>query len=105
MPKFEHHIFVCTNQRPPENPRGCCDPEGLGTLQLAFKKELAVRGLKGAVRANKAGCLDQCDRGPTVVIYPEGCWYGGVKIEDVPEIIESHIINGVPVERLKMREE
>ncbi len=105
MPKFEHHIFICTNQRSPENPRGCCDPEGLSELQLAFKQELAARGLKGAVRANKAGCLDQCEQGPTVVVYPEGIWYGGVRKEDVAEIVESHIISGVPVERLKMRDE
>jgi (2Fe-2S) ferredoxin len=104
MPKFEHHIFICTNKRPPENPRGCCDPEGLGELQLAFKQELAARGLKGTVRANKAGCLDQCERGPTVVVYPEGVWYGGVSRNDVAEIVESHLVSGVPVERLKLKD-
>ncbi len=100
MAIFEHHIFICTNQRPPENPRGCCDPGGLGDLQLLFKRELANRGLKGIVRANRSGCLDQCEHGPTVVIYPEGVWYGGVKPDDVIEIIESHIINKTPVRRL-----
>jgi (2Fe-2S) ferredoxin len=105
MPEYKHHIFICTNRRPPENPRGCCDPEGLGGLQLAFKRELAARGLKGSVRANKAGCLDQCEHGPTVVVYPEGVWYGGVRAEDVTEIVESHIINGIPVDRLRMRDE
>jgi (2Fe-2S) ferredoxin len=105
MPKFEHHIFICTNQRPPENPRGCCDPAGLGQLQLEFKKELAARGLKGAIRANKAGCLDQCEHGPTVVVYPEAVWYGGVTAADVPEIIESHLVNGIPVARLQLRDE
>jgi len=105
MPKFEHHIFICTNQRPPENPRGCCDPAGLGQLQLLFKKELAARGIKGKIRANKAGCLDQCEHGPTVVVYPDAVWYSGVTADDVPEIVESHLINGVPVARLQMREE
>ncbi len=100
MARFEHHIFICTNQRPPVNPRGCCDPEGLGGLQLVFKQELAARGLKAAVRANRAGCLDQCEHGPTVVIYPEAVWYGGVRPEDVAEIIESHIIKKIPVTRL-----
>jgi (2Fe-2S) ferredoxin len=104
MPRFEQHIFICTNRRPPENPRGCCDPEGLGALQLVFKKELAARGLKAGIRANKAGCLDQCEHGPTVVIYPEAVWYGGVQAEDVPEIIESHIIKGEPVARLRLAE-
>lgn len=102
MAKFEYHIFVCTNQRAPDNPRGCCDPEGLGNLQLLFKKELAARGLKATVRANRSGCLDQCEHGPTVVIYPESVWYGGVKPEDVTEIIESHIINKTPVTRLML---
>lgn len=105
MPKFEHHIFICNNKRPPENPRGCCDPEGLGSLQLQFKKELASRGLKTSVRANKAGCLDQCEHGPTVVVYPEGVWYGGVRPEDVAEIVESHIVNHRPVARLRLKEE
>ncbi len=100
MAKFERHIFICTNQRAAENPRGCCDAEGLGSLQLAFKKELSARGLKARVRANKAGCLDQCEHGPTVVVYPEGVWYGWVKPEDVLEIIEQHIINNSPVARL-----
>jgi (2Fe-2S) ferredoxin len=104
MPKFEHHIFICTNQRPPENPRGGCDPAGLGQLQLQFKKELAARGLKGKIRANKAGCLDQCEHGPTVVVYPEAIWYGGVTATDVSEIVESHLVNGLPVARLRMHE-
>ncbi len=105
MPKFERHIFVCTNQRPAENPRGCCDAEGLGSLQLLFKKELAARGLKNVVRANRAGCLDQCEHGPTVVVYPEAVWYGNVKSEDVSEIVESHIINNTPVARLQLADE
>ncbi len=105
MPKFSHHIFVCTNQRSPENPRGCCDATGLGTLQLQFKQELSKRGLKGEVRANKAGCLDQCEHGPTVVIYPEAVWYGGVTAADIPEIIESHIIHGKPVTRLQLADD
>ncbi|MEK7833175.1 MAG: (2Fe-2S) ferredoxin domain-containing protein [Acidobacteriota bacterium] len=102
MPNFDQHIFVCTNQRPPENPRGSCDPDGLGGLQLLFKQELAARGLKTSVRANRAGCLDQCEHGPTVVIYPEAVWYGGVTAADVPEIVESHIVNQVPVARLRL---
>ena len=102
MSKFEYHIFIFANQRPAGNPRGCCDPEGLATLQLAFKKELSSRGLKETVRANKAGCLDQCEHGPTVVVYPEGVWYGGVKAEDVAEIVESHIMNDAPVARLML---
>jgi (2Fe-2S) ferredoxin len=70
----------------------------------AMKKEIKQRGLRGLVRANQSGCLDACAFGPSVVVYPEGVWYGGVTVEDVPEIIESHIINGKPVERLLIRD-
>jgi (2Fe-2S) ferredoxin len=102
MPNFQHHVFVCTNQRPAENPRGCCDAEGLGSLQIQWKRELAARGLKGEVRANRAGCLDQCEHGPTVVIYPEGVWYGRVTPADIPEIIEQHLVGGTPLARLQL---
>ena len=101
MPKFERHIFVCANQRDAGHPRGCCDPTGEAVLQKIFKKKLSEHGIRGdIVRANKAGCLEQCEHGPTVVVYPDAVWYGGVGESDVDEIIESHIIGGTPVERL-----
>jgi (2Fe-2S) ferredoxin len=104
MPKFEKHIFICMNQREPGHARGCCDPTGQGELQRLFKTKLAQRGLK-LVRANKSGCLDQCELGPTVVVYPDGVFYGGVQPQDVDEIIESHILDGQPVERLRIPDE
>jgi|SRR6476646_8224134 (2Fe-2S) ferredoxin len=100
MPKFESHIFICCNQRPEGHPRGCCDPVGQAGLQLLFKQKLAARGLKGRVRANKAGCLDQCEHGPNLVVYPDGIWYSHVTPADVDEIIDSHIVGGKPVDRL-----
>ena len=103
MPKFEHHIFVCTNQREAGHPRGSCDPNGSGELHQLFKKGVAVRGLKGKVRANKAGCLDQCEHGPNVVIYPEAVWYGHVTPADVDEILNS--LGGKPLERLVIADE
>ena len=102
MARFERHVFVCTNQRPADSPRGCCDPAGKRALQSLFKSALAKRGLKATVRANAAGCLDQCEHGPTVVVYPEAVWYGFVTPEDVEEIVTSHIENGIPVERLRL---
>lgn len=104
MPKFRKHIFICMNQREEGHPRGCCDPTGQGELQRLFKTKLAQRGIK-LVRANKSGCLDQCELGPNVVVYPESVWYGGVKPEDVDEIIESHILGDKPVERLRICDE
>ena len=101
MAKFEKHIFICTNQRPEGNPRGCCNPTGNAELHSEFKTKLKQRGISNSqVRANKAGCLDQCEVGPTVVVYPDAVWYGGVTPADVDEIIESHIVGGKPGERL-----
>ena len=104
MPKLTKHIFICMNQREAGHPRGCCDPTGQGELQRLFKTKLAQRGVK-LVRANKSGCLDQCELGPTVVVYPDEVWYGDVGPEDVDEIIESHIMNDRPVERLRIPDE
>jgi (2Fe-2S) ferredoxin len=101
--RFRHHVFVCENRRPDDDPRGSCGAKGSEAIRKALKEELARRGLKGAVRANAAGCLDACAHGPSIVVYPEGVWYGGVRVEDVPEIVESHLVNGVPVERLRIR--
>ncbi len=101
MPKFQKHIFVCTNQRPAGHPRGSCNGSGAGEqIRQAFKSGLAAKGLKGVVRANSAGCLDQCEHGPNVVVYPDAVWYGHVSVSDVDEIIEAHILGGRPVERL-----
>ena len=102
MPKFEHHIFVCENLRAADDPKGCCQAKGSPAIRKALKEEIKKRGLKGKVRANQSGCLDACEFGPSMVIYPEGIWYGGVTLEDVPEIMESHIENGIPVERLRI---
>ena len=79
--RFRHHVFVCENLRDPSDPRGCCAAKGSPAIREAFKQELARRGLKGQIRANAAGCLDACATGPTVVVYPEGVWYGGVRVE------------------------
>jgi len=102
MPPFERHIFICTNQREPAHPRGSCDPDAGDRLQKAFKKALAGRGLHQRIRANKAGCLDQCEHGPTVVVYPDTVWYGRVTEADIDEIIDRHLVAGEPVERLRL---
>ena len=103
MSRFTHHVFVCENERDPSDPRGSCGAKGSTAIRDAFKAEIARRGLRGTVRANSAGCLDACATGPSVVVYPEGVWYGGVRVEDVPEIVESHLVKGVPVERLRLK--
>ena len=105
MAKFEHHLFICTNQRESGHPRGSCNSDGSGELHQLFKAGVSRRGLKGKVRANKAGCLDQCEHGPNVVVYPEAVWYGHVTAGDVDEILDSHIVGGKPVERLRIADE
>jgi len=98
MPKFTSHIFVCCK-------KGKCDADGKEKLRDCFKKELKRRKLSGLVRANQSGCLDQCDLGPTVVIYPQAIWYGHVTEDDVPRIIEETIENGRILEDLLIPDE
>ena len=105
MPPFSRHVFVCGNTRAGGHPRGCCDAAGEGALHTVFKQALADRGLLRTVRANKAGCLDQCEHGATVVVYPDGVWYGQVSAEDVAEIVDSHLVRGEPVARLRLADE
>ena len=103
MPHFERHVFVCTNRRDPGNPKGCCAAKGAEEVREAFKRELHDRGMKKQIRANAAGCLDQCANGVTVVVYPEQVWYGHVNVADVKEIVESHLVGGIPVARLVLK--
>lgn len=100
MPRYQRHIFVCINEREPGHPKGCCLEKGSAEVRDKIKDELKKRGLAPIVRANNAGCLDACEFGVALVIYPEGIWYGGVKKEDVEEIIDRTIINGEVVQRL-----
>ena len=105
MKRFEKHIFICENKRPEGHPRGCCAEKNSPEIKELLKKRIKELGLNATVRANSAGCLDACEYGVTVVIYPEQIWYGKVTVDDVEEIIQEHIIKNTPVERLKIRDE
>ena len=102
MSYFKHHVFFCCNQRPPGE--GCCNALGASEMQTYAKDRISQLKMKGAgkVRINKAGCLDRCDQGPVMVIYPEAVWYTYVDKDDVEEIIQEHLVNGRVVERLKI---
>ncbi len=98
--KFHKHIFICTNQRAPDaNRKSCGEACGLA-LVSAFKKTLKAKGLDENMRAQKTGCLDACEFGPSMVVYPDGIFYGGVTENDIDQIINEHLIDNKPVQRL-----
>ena len=100
MSHFKHHVFFCLNRR--DEGRDCCACHDSERLQAYAKDRVKQLGLAGPgkVRINKAGCLDRCEHGPVAVVYPEGIWYTYVDEKDIDEIIESHLAQGRPVERL-----
>jgi len=100
-PQFQRHVFVCTNERAADNPRGCCKAKNSEELLNALKSEARKAGMKN-IRIQKAGCLDICEAGAAMVVYPEGTWYGHVQVADAEEIVKSHLQEGKPVERLKL---
>jgi (2Fe-2S) ferredoxin len=98
---FRLHVFICTNRRPDDNPRGSCAGRGAEPLREHLKDATKMLGIKD-VRINSAGCLDRCGAGPTMVIYPEGVWYGFQTTADIDEILQTHIIEGGRVRRLML---
>ena len=104
MVEFERHVFVCTNERTPGHPRGCCSAKDSVSIREALKTRCKLEGLGARVRINKSGCLDQCEHEPTIVVYPEAISYGFVKTEDIEEIVRTHLVGGAPVERLVLPE-
>ncbi|MDY0013390.1 MAG: NAD(P)H-dependent oxidoreductase subunit E [Rhodocyclaceae bacterium] len=102
MSYFKHHVFFCTNQRDPGQP--CCNSHGATEMQTYAKDRISELGLKGKgqIRINKAGCLERCDDGPVLVVYPDETWYTYIDKEDIDEIINEHLVHGRVVERLKI---
>jgi (2Fe-2S) ferredoxin len=102
MPTLERHVFVCINERAPDNPKGCCALRDALEVLSRLKKLAFDAGLRGKVRINTAGCLDQCAHGVTIVVYPEAVWYGHVTPDEVDELFQEHVLRGRPVERLRL---
>jgi (2Fe-2S) ferredoxin len=101
-PYFEKHVFFCMNVR--EDGRPSCGEHGAPAAQKHAKGRIKQLGLNGhgKIRINQAGCLDRCEEGPVLVVYPEGVWYTYVDNSDIDEIIDSHLVGGKVVERLKI---
>lgn len=98
---YKKHVFICTNQRPQGARVSCGESHGMALVN-AFKKLIKDKGLNAEIRAQKTGCLEACEAGPSVVIYPEGVFYGNVQLEDVEEIVREHLQNDRVVDRLLM---
>ena len=103
MPRFQKHILICNNKRTEDDPRGSCSARGSEDLLDYAKERIHALGLKGKIRVNKAGCLDACAHGPTMVIYPDDTWYSPKTKEDIEEIITGHIRNNCITDRLVIK--
>lgn len=99
---YQSHIFVCTNERPSGHKRGCCKEKGAEELRNYMKARAKEMGLPD-VRVNNAGCLDRCEFGPVMVIYPEGVWYRPTSKQDIDIILEQHLRDGKIVEALRLK--
>lgn len=105
MSYYRHHVFFCTNQRPP-GARPSCGARNADAARDHAKQRIRQLGLAapGAVRINNAGCMERCEQGPCIVIYPQAVWYTYRDEKDIDEIIERHIVGGEIVERLRLKD-
>ncbi len=102
MTYYQKHVFFCVNQR--KAGEACCNDHNAQAMRDYAKDRIKTLNLsgKGKIRINNAGCLDRCNEGPVIVIYPDDIWYTYVDHEDIDEIIDEHLINGRVVERLQI---
>src|SRR5437660_4965777 len=99
------YLFVCTNRRADDDPKGCCAARGSEEIRAALKEQLKARGLaRVGARACKSSCLDQCSSGVCILVEPDHFFYGHVTMADLPEIVEG-IASGQRVERLVLTAE
>lgn len=98
---FKYHIFCCTNRREPGHTRGSCAEKGSEELRDYMKRKVKELGIKD-IRVNNAGCLDRCELGPCLVVYPEGIWYSCKTKQDVDEVIQKHFKDGGIVKSLML---
>ncbi len=102
MPKPTYHILVCTNKRPPGHPRGSCGENNAEAVLEKISMGIEEKMLFGKAILSTTSWFGPCSVGPIVVVYPDGVWYHKVKVEDVDEILDSHIGQGKKVDRLEI---
>ncbi len=105
MPSFPKHVFLCASVSGDKYPHGCCLAEGIAAIHNELELLLTQRGLAGKILINSVDCLAHCTRGGILGVYPDEVWYGYSTFDDILEILESHLIGGVPVERLRLSPE
>ena len=98
MEPFRLHVYACQQEKPGGAP--CCSARGSALVLDALRKEIASQGMLDEVQVTSCGSLGMCERGPNLVVYPEGVWYAGVQPADVPEIVREHFRHGRVVKRL-----
>ncbi len=102
MEPFRYHVYACQQEKPGNAP--CCAARGSAAVLEALRREIAAQGLMNDVQVTTCGSLGMCERGPNLVVYPDGVWYSGVQAADVPELVREHLAHGRPVERLVNRD-
>ena len=103
MEPFRYHVYACQQEKPGTS-LPCCSARGSAQVLEELRKELAAQGLMNDVQVTTCGSLGMCERGPNMVVYPEGIWYSGVQVADVPELVREQVVNGRPLERLVNRD-
>ena len=103
MQPYAYHVLACDQKKPDGQP--CCSARGSAAVLDALRREIGARGLADTVQVTATGSLGLCERGPNLVVYPDGTWYSGVRPDDVPEIVKEHFVGGRPVRRLANADE
>ncbi|MFQ5601928.1 MAG: ferredoxin [bacterium] len=99
MTPFRQHYFVCTHARPPFA-KPSCGPQTSHQILMKLQEEAEKQNLLHEIKITACACLGPCEAGPSMVVYPDGIWYAKVTLEDVPEIVSSHMLQNKPIERL-----